>query len=260
MNHSFFQSLFFIQARVVAALTLRETRMTFGSSHAGYLWAIFQPLISISFLVFLFYLVGRQAPFGSSLALFFSTAILLLEMYNKFSVSLMRAFTSNKSLLTYPMVTETDTLFARLSLISLTFIIINFLYYSLLIALGLAKLPAHPERMVLAYAGICLLGFGIGTLNALLYKRNQSWQHIEKLFARPLFFLSGVFYVPSSLPPEAVFVLKWNPILHLVELNRTGYYYNYESEILNIGYPFGIALTLTTIGLFFERFTRKSRV
>jgi capsular polysaccharide transport system permease protein len=249
-----------LQLRVIAALTLRETRMTFGTSHAGYFWAIVQPLISISFLVFVFYLIGRQSPYGSSLALFFSTAVLTLELYNKLSVSLMRAFTSNKSLLTYPMIKETDTLFARLTLISCTFIVINTLFYSGLITLGLADIPAHPERMVFAFLGTCFFGLGIGTLNAILYQRNQVWQHVEKLFARPLFFLSGVFYIPSNLPPEGIAVLKWNPILHLVEWTREGYYSNYQSDVLNISYPLGLAALVVTLALFLERITRKQRV
>lgn len=253
-------NLIFTQIRVIGALTLRETRMTFGSSHSGYFWAILQPLISISFLVFLFYLIGRQSPYGNSLALFFATAILTLELYNKISVSLMRAFTSNKSLLTYPMIKETDTLFARLVLVGLTFVVINIVYYSTLVGTGLAELPSHPERMIYSFLGVCAFGFGIGTINAILYRQNQSWQHIEKIFARPLFFLSGVFYIPSNLPPEAVNVLQWNPILHLVELNRTGYYPNYDSTILDISYPFGLAAILIATGLFFERITRKTRV
>ncbi len=253
-------SVLWIQIRVIAALTLRETRMTFGTSHTGYLWVIVQPLVSISFLVFLFYLIGCQSPYGTSLALFFSTAILTLELYNKISVSLMRSFTSNKSLLTYPMIKETDTLFARLTLIACTFIVINTLFYSGLIVLGLAGFPAHPERMIQAFLGTSFLGFGVGTLNAILYQRNQAWQHVEKIFARPLFFLSGVFYIPSHLPPEAVAILRWNPIIHLVEWTREGYYANYESDVLNVGYPLSLAAILVIMGLFWERITRKQRV
>lgn len=252
--------LLWLQIRVIAALTLRETRMAFGTSHVGYLWAIFQPLVSISFLVFLFYLIGRQSPYGTSLALFFSTAILTLEFYNKLSVSLMRAFTSNKSLLTYPMIKETDTLFARLFLISCTFIVINVLFYGGLIVLGLASLPAHPEKIVMAFSCTCALGFGVGTIHAILYQRSETWQHVEKIFARPLFFLSGVFYIPSLLPPEAVAFLRWNPILHLVEWTREGYYENYQSEVLIVGYPWAIAAVLMVTGLFWERISRKQRV
>nr|WP_240989614.1 ABC transporter permease [Salipiger mangrovisoli] len=241
-------------------MVLRETRMTFGTSHIGYLWAIFQPMVSISFLVVLFYLIGRKSPYGTSLALFFSTAVLTLELYNKMSVSLMRAFTSNKSLLTYPMIKETDTLFARAVLIGLTFVIINTVYYGGLWSVGLAQLPVHPEWLCLAFALTLALGFGIGTLNAIIYQRAQTWQHIEKLFARPLFFLSGVFYIPSKLPPEATAVLKWNPILHLVELTREAFFAGYESDILNIWYPLSLALTLSAIGLLWERISRKRRV
>lgn len=248
-----------LQMRVVAALTLRETRMTFGTSHAGYLWAIAQPVISVSFMVGLFYLIGRQAPFGASLALFFATAVLTLDLYNKLSVSLMRAFTTNKSLLSYPMIKEPDTLFARLTLIALTFLVINALVYGGLMAMGWAAPPAHPERLVYAFCATCFLGFGVGTINALLYQRTQAWQHVEKLVARPLFFLSGVFYIPSALPPEAVAVLRWNPLLHIVEWTREGFYSNYRSDVLNIAYPLSLAAALVIVALFAERISRKQR-
>lgn len=252
--------LIWTQMRVIAALTLRETRMTFGTSQVGYLWAIIQPLFSISFLVFIFYLIGRHSPFGPSLALFFSTAILILEYYNKLSVSLMRAFTSNVSLLTYPMIKETDTLFARFILITMTLTVISVLFYGALIGLGFAEPPAHPIKIVAAFFATGFFGFGIGTMNAVIYTSFPSWQHVEKSLGRPLFFLSGVFYIPSSMPPEAIAVLKWNPIIHLVELNREGFYQNYQSDVLNIGYPLGLAAGLVALGLFWERITRKKRV
>lgn len=247
-----------MQIRVIVALTLRETRMTFGTSHAGYFWAIIQPLISISFLVFIFYLIGRQAPYGTSLALFFATAILTLEMHNKLSVSLMRAFTSNKALLTYPMIRRTDTLFARSFLIFCTFIAINIIFYSGLIGLDLAGLPHHPEQLILAFLATLSFGFGVGCINALLYQRYQAWQHVEKVFARPLFFLSGVFYIPSNLPPEAISIIRWNPILHIVEWVREGYYAHYDSQVLMKMYPLTIAALLILIGLFGERISRKT--
>lgn len=247
-----------IQIRVIVALTLRETRMTFGTSHAGYFWAVIQPLISISFLVFVFYLIGRQAPYGTSLALFFATAILTLEMHNKLSVSLMRAFTSNKALLTYPMIRRTDTLFARSFLIFCTFVAIDGIFYTGLIVFDLAALPRHPEQVGVAFLTTLCFGFGVGCINAILYQRYQAWQHVEKLFARPLFFLSGVFYIPSNLPPEAIAIVKWNPLLHIVEWMREGYYSNYDSQILVKTYPLSIAALLILGGLFFERISRKT--
>ena len=185
--------------------------------------------------------------------------MLTLEFYNKLSASLMRAFRSNKSLLSYPMIKEPDTLFARLSLIACTFVVINVVFYSGLIVFGLGQFPAHPELVVFAFLTTCLFGFGVGSINAILYQKNQAWQHIEKIFSRPLFFLSGVFYIPSTMPPEAVAIIKWNPILHIVELTREGFYSNYRSDVLNIAYPIGLGVALVIIALFAERITRKQR-
>lgn len=249
-----------VQIRVISALVLRETRATFGTSQIGYLWAIVTPAAGVGLLVFIFSLVDRQPPFGASLALFFATGILTLEFFNKLSNTLMTAFDANKALLTYPLIKETDALFARLILISATYILIMTLFYGALIGLELAEPPVFPERMLQAFIATALLGFGFGTLNAVVTSLFASWAHIEKVLTRPLFFLSGIFYIPSLLPPEAVAVLKWNPVLHLVEWMRTGYYPNYESSVLNHAYPLGLAMLLILLGLAGERLFRKKRV
>jgi capsular polysaccharide transport system permease protein len=76
----------------------------------------------------------------------------------------------------------------------------------------------------------------------------------------PLFFISGIFYIPSNLPQEAISILEWNPVLHLVEWMRMGYYPNYDSTVLDKTYPLGIAMILILFGLAGERFYRKNRV
>ncbi|WP_341367038.1 ABC transporter permease [Yoonia sp. BS5-3] len=249
-----------VQARVIAALILRETRAAFGTSQIGYLWAIITPAASVGLLVFIFSLIDRQPPFGASLALFFATGILTLEFFNKLSNTLMTAFDANKALLTYPLIKETDALFARLILISVTYTLIMLLFYGSLCVLGLADVPAYPERLLMAFASTAFLGFGFGTLNAVIMSLFHSWSHIEKVLTRPLFLLSGIFYIPSLLPPEAIAILRWNPVLHLIEWVRSGYYINYESTVLDQTYPIGLAVLMTLLGLSGERLFRKKRV
>lgn len=259
MTGTGFGYLLVLQARVIGALVLRETRATFGTSQIGYLWAIITPAAGVGILVFLFSLAGRQAPFNSSLALFFATGILILEYFTKLSNTLMNTFSANKALLTYPLIKEVDAILARYILISATYILIMVIFFSSLIALGLAELPAYPERVILAVLVTGLLGLGFGTLNAVVSSLWDSWAHIEKVLTRPLFFLSGIFYIPAMLPPEAVEFLKWNPVLHLVEWMREGYYPNYDSILLQPMYPFGLAMVLLLLGLTGERLYRKKR-
>jgi capsular polysaccharide transport system permease protein len=249
-----------LQARVIGALVLRETRAAFGTSHLGYLWAIVTPSASVAVLVAVFSAIGRQPPFGSSLALFFATGILTLEFFNKLSGTLMGTFNANKALLTYPLIKESDAFFARFILISATYLLIMLIFYTGLMLFDLAESPAYPEVLVQAFAAIALLGFGYGVLNAVLVSLWDSWGQVEKILTRPLFFISGVFYIPSNLPPEAISILKWNPVLHLIEWMRMGYYSNYDSIIFDKFYLLGVTMILILLGLAGERFSRKKRV
>lgn len=248
-----------LQARVIAALILRETRATFGTSPVGYLWAIFTPAVSVAFLVFLFSLAGRQPPFGASLALFFATGALTLQFFNELSNKLMTVFDANHALLTYPIIKDVDALLARAILVAATYMLIMALFYGALIAMGLASLPARPEQVILAFLSSWLLGLGFGAVNAVVISLWESWIHIEKVLSRPLFFISGIFYVPSQLPQQARDILQWNPVLHLVEWFRHGFYPNYNSMVFDPWYPVAVGTGLLLLALAGERLFRKAR-
>lgn len=192
-----------LQFRVVATLILRETRATFGTSHLGYLWAIITPVASIALLTVVFSFAARHPPFGTSLALFFATGIIVLQLVVRLAESLMTAIEANRALLAYPPIKRTDVLFARAILIVLTYLVIAVIIYAGLIALDLATLPAHPDAMLLAFASAVLLGLGLGLINAMILKHWDSWRRIMPLLTKPLFFISGVFFVPDYLPPRS---------------------------------------------------------
>jgi len=248
-----------LQVRVIVSLILRETRATFGTSPFGYVWAVLTPTMSVGLLVFIFSIVDRQPPFGSSLALFFATGILTLQFFNELSNKLMTVFDANRALLTYPIIKDVDTLIARALLVAATYSLIMVIFYAGLITIGHASLPSRPEHMVLAFLAAWLLGLGFGALNAVIASLWETWTQIEKILTRPLFFVSGIFYVPSQLPPQAREVLQWNPVLHLVEWFRHGFYPNYDSILLEVWYPVSVGAAMLLIGLAGERFFRRAR-
>lgn len=246
-----------IQLRVVVALFLRETRTTFGNSSLGYLWAIITPALGVAFLVIIFSFASRQPPFGQSLALFFATGLLTFEFYSKLSNSLTTVLDSNKALLVYPIVNQSSAILARTLLVTLTYLIIMCIFYGVLISSGLADLPAKPVKLFFAFLNICLLGFAVGILNLAIFNFWDSWIHVWKIINRPLFFISGIFFIPSRLPEKALNYLQWNPVLHLVESFRSSYYPNYDSRVLNPYYLIVLSLIFIFIGLFFERLGRR---
>ena len=252
-------SAFRIQMRVIIALLLRETRTTFGNSSLGYLWAILTPALGVGLLVLIFSYASRQPPFGQSLALFFATGFLTYEFYNKLSNSLMTVIDANKALLLYPIVTETSAIIARFILITLTYFIIMWVFYGALIVLGLANFPSFPINLSLAFLAIALLGLGIGLINLLIMGIWQSWCYVWPIINRPMFFISGIFFIPSLLPDYALNYLKWNPVLHLIEWVRSAYYPNYDSRVLDCGFLLTLSFTLIVMGLLGERILRHKK-
>lgn len=251
--------LFTLQVRVVVSLLLREIRAAFGKSVLGYLWAIITPTVTVAMLVAIFSAVGRQPPFGSSLALFFATGILTLFFFKDLASKLMGSFSANKALLTYPAIKDVDTLIARALLVAATYTMIMVIVYGALIVWGHARPPHRPEVVIVAFLVTWLLGIGFGVLSAVIASVWDTWSNIQSILTRPLFFISGIFFVPSQLPPQARAVLQWNPILHLVELFRDGYYPNYNSTVLNPWYPVGVGVAMLLFGLAGERFFRRLR-
>ncbi|SFR53098.1 capsular polysaccharide transport system permease protein [Yoonia tamlensis] len=259
MRQMTLSALLTLQMRVILSLVLRETRATFGTSAFGYAWAVITPTASVAVLVILFSLVGRHAPFGSSLALFFATGILTLQFFTEISGKLMTVFDANRALLTYPVIKDVDTVLARALLISATYLVIMLLFYAGLILCGMADFPAQPEQLVYVFLATALLGLGYGTVNAVIASLWDTWIQIERVLTRPLFFISGIFYIPSQLPKRAQDFLAWNPVLHLVEWFRCGFYPNYDSRILDIGYPLFVGTGLLLAGLAGERLFRRAR-
>lgn len=252
------RALVALQMRVAASLILRETRATFGTSHLGYLWAIITPVASIVLLTVIFTYAARHPPFGTSLALFFATGIIVLQLVLRLAESLMTAIGANRALLAYPPIKRTDVLFARAILIVLTYLVIAIIIYGGLIALDMATPPAHPEDVLFAFAVGSLLGTGLGLLNVMLLNCWDNWRRIVPILTKPLFFISGVFFVPDYLPPQIIEWLRWNPVLHAIEWTREGYYPGYESQVLDKTFLLFTSLLLVFIGLAAERLTRRN--
>jgi capsular polysaccharide transport system permease protein len=243
-----------ITARVVAALLLRETRVRFGRSQIGYLWAVLEPVGGIVIFAFVFHVIGRVPDVGQSLYLFLALGMLGYSLQRRLAVQLGSAFEANQALLSFPIVRRVDTLLARGILETATSLLSMGIIIAGLMIIEDVPPPAHLDIFVGGIAALALLGFGLGTINAVLNSHFGSWRHIEGLLHRPLFLMSGIFYVPSMMPTAVTDILVWNPILHGIDWLRYGYYEGYRPDFIAFEYLLGWGLATTLIGLAAERF------
>ncbi|MGC4063648.1 MAG: hypothetical protein QM784_03180 [Polyangiaceae bacterium] len=74
---------------------------------------------------------------------------------------------------------------------------------------------------------------------------------------RPLFWASGLFYAPSTVPPAARELLLYNPMVHVIELVRDGWFERYSPAEIGVTYPLLWIAALLLAGLGLERVARR---
>jgi capsular polysaccharide transport system permease protein len=239
--------------RVPAALIVREMGTRFGRSAGGYFWALAEPLGGILLLAVAFSLALRSPPLGTSFVLFYATGIIPFSMFGTMSGGISRAVSSNRALLTYPVVTALDAVLAKFVLNFMTIVLVALILFSgIILGLGL-HVNLDLAAAALAVAMAALLGLGIGTLNCVLFGLFPTWKNVWKVLNRPLFLLSGIFYTYEMVPPAFQAVLWWNPLVHVIGLMRSGFYGVYDPHYVSYAYVMGIGLTAFVIGAYLLR-------
>lgn len=247
-----------VQLQVIYALVLRETRTRFGTHQLGYLWALFEPLLWIATFVGLYQLGNRQPPAGMDVIGFLATGVLTYQLFSKTAGKVGEAVNGNRPLLFYPQVQPLDLIIARALLEIGTFgavfvvvVVANYLLHP--------ELPG-PEDLLLVISGLSLAGALGAALGLVLCMAGVAWKVVERLRAplmRPLFWLSGLFYTVRDLPRSAREVLLYNPVLHVVEIVRDGWFGGYASPYVSLTYPLAYVLGLSLLGLLLERAVRR---
>ncbi len=90
---------------------------------------------------------------------------------------------------------------------------------------------------------------GVGTLNCFLSTRFPVWERAWQIATRPLFIVSGVFFLYGGMPHAAKQVLWYNPLIHVVGLMRRGVYGTYDADYVSVPYLVSISLVLLFLGL-----------
>lgn len=235
--------------RVVTALLIREMEARFGSKPGGYLWALLDPAAHVLVLTIAFQAIARAPALGTSFPLFFATGYIAFQFYQAMVSYVNAAVRANKSLLSYPNVAPIDTVVARYFLQFATTIMVA------VVVLGTiaAWMRVPPELSWLpileaAFAG-SMLGLGIGLINNVMFVKYPLYEKIFSIVNRPLYMISGVFFLPDMIPPPYRDIVLLNPLVHVIMRFRTGFYDEYRAIGLDMGYTYTFAFLTLFFGM-----------
>jgi len=235
--------------RVTAALIVREMSTRYGSKPGGYLWAIFDPVAHVAMMTLIFQVFARMPALGLSFPLFFASGYLPYTFYQRMSSFMAGTMKANKALLSYPVVSPFDAIVSRFVLQLMTDVLVTIVILMMIVELADVTQPMNVAGMVKAAGAAAVLGLGVGTINIVMFARFPLYEQIFGIINRPLFMISGVFFLPENLPnPFREFIL-YNPLVHIIVWFRSSIYPEYRAGGLDTGYVIEFAFVCFAAGL-----------
>jgi capsular polysaccharide transport system permease protein len=220
-----------------------------GDLRGGYLWALLEPIAALALLTILFSLLFRSPPLGSSFALFYATGYLPFMLYSEVGVKVGQSIRYSKPLLAYPPVTYIDAMISRFVLNCLTHLVVFILLISGIILLNGLPVNLNIPAIAQSFGMAMALAFGIGALNCYLSSTFPIWERTWGIANRPLFLISGVFFVVDDIGSSFRPFLLYNPLVHVTAEMRAGFFPTYDAPFVSPVYVYAISIACCFFGI-----------
>ncbi len=246
-----------LQARSIYALILRRIRTQYAGSRAGYAWAIIEPVVWVFVLKMAIRGGGAGVPpVGTSYEVFFATGIVIARTWRTAAGQMSAVMTRNKRE-RLPTLYRMDTMYSIWILEMLTGGIALACVLGLLAAFGYDAMPYDIMLCIAAFFVCAIYTLAFALVFALLLVIAPGMSHFKGIILLIGFMTSGFSFVVDRMPPNIRSVVTWNPLLHVIELFREGFYRGYECRSLALVYLFVAIVMSLIIGLAGERALRR---
>jgi len=211
----------------IHTLMVREVRVRFSADPVGYLWAYLTPMAWLASLAVIFSLIGRHPPVSADMVSFLIAGILPYAVFRMTITAMMRSIRTHRYMTYFPGIGGRDILIACAIMEFLNMLVVcAILITANLLVFG--KLELHDPLLGLAgFALSWLLGASLGYILAKIAIDFDAAYRIVPMMLRPMFWISGIFFVANELPGYVHTLLQYNPLLQTIELTRSGLFSAY---------------------------------
>ena len=227
---------------LMSALVDRDIRTRFAGGAFGHAWAIIIPVSWIAAITVFFHWTGRTAPISSNMPLFLATGMVPYLIFRQSVTAMMRARTANRHLITLGPAKMEDVFTATALLELLNAILFSAVILTLIAVWIGTQTPQDPLVAIYGLGLAWALGISFGRFAATLASISDSAMRLTPIILRPFFWISGIFFIAAELPAWLLSYLWFNPLLHAVEILRSGYFAGFDSYVATSAVP--IAATI----------------
>lgn len=246
-----------VQREVLFALVIREATARVGGQWVGAVWTLIEPLAHTLLLVAILGVVSGNANVSYEYPIFLATGLIPFFLFQNLANRLMDGIEANRGLYGYRQVKPIDVLLARAVVEAGMNLTVYAFTLGVLGWLGYGVVPADLLMVILVNLLLIGCGFGFGTLVAILTHERPRARSMVRMVMLPLYFASGVIFQVDLLPRDYIELLLWNPLIHLLELQRHAFIPAYApTDGIQMLYPALAMLLMIALGLSLYRAER----
>lgn len=232
------------------ALFLREAVSRLSAGRAAWLWILAEPIVHLIFLNVLFGFILKQVVSGIDGGLFITTGLLGFFIAQNTAMRCKDAIDANAALFAYRQVLAADTVLVRAVLEAVLLLISALVLLAGLGLLGYKVVPQDSLLVMVSFTALWLAGIGLGLVLSVASELVPEIGKIAGMMFRPLYFLSGVMYPASAIPPAYREWLLLNPLVHGIESLRAGFFPQYHTiSGVSLAYLMSFAMVTVCLGL-----------
>ena len=243
-----------IMADVLFALLLREFQTRFGNRRMGAFWMIFEPMIHVFVMLFIFTVIRARSVQGMDYPVFLLSGLIPFFMMRNIAKKLMDSVNANKALFVYPNIKIFDTYIARMLV---EIIIYGIIYIIFLFCLGywfgFDVSIARPIGFLGALLEGVLFSFGLGVLLSILIQAVPSIKSFVGIMFMVFYLISGILFPLWIIPEKYLHWVLWNPYAHIISnIRDSAFLYYPDINGVSSTYPTiaTIVVLFTALGLY----------
>lgn len=239
-----------VQLRCIHAIIIRDIMMRFGRNNIGFLWLVLEPMLLCSLVMVLWYAIDPPyTQSGIGVVSFVFTGYMPLTLWRHMSIACINMSRRSSGLLWHRNITILDAIVARLVMEFLGTTAALFVIYLVLLSAGVVDPPVNPGLALIGWLQMGLLAGATGVALAAL----TEWSETAERFIQPVQYIlipiSGYLIMVAWLPAYAQKMVLWNPLIHIYEMYRAGFFGPSIETHYTMWYPALTSLIFLTVGL-----------
>ncbi|ANN68269.1 ABC transporter permease [Bordetella bronchialis] len=244
--------------RTLIPMLVYQLHVMHGESRIALLWALVGPVVLLTLISSLYFLMGTHYILGMDVPTFSLLGATTWIMFRQIIFRSSTSYVSARGLLNFQGVTPLMGALVQACIYVSVYLAVFGVLIGAGSALDLITLPVSWPGFMLY---VVLMGAGGAAMGVLFGAIATAWHFFLRLapvIERFLQIFSGVFFVSEQLPEQLRPWLLWSPFAHGMQLLRSAYFSSYTSQDASLAYFLTSLVFLAVAALAAERLARSN--